>query len=74
MFLSQSTTDLYIFYPNQQTATPFYSSMFITRVNDLVGMNWPSEIGCPSIHLRDTDTTLYNTNYKYQGPDFGGDS
>ena len=40
--------DVWIFYPS--TSTGSLSSMFITKINDVAGLSWIAEAGCPDIH------------------------
>jgi hypothetical protein len=47
--------------------------MFITRVNDVAGMNWITATGCTSVHQREIDTTVFN-QYLVGSPNFGGDN
>lgn len=42
--------DIWMFYPSQSISAGTYSSVFITKFKDLVGMNWDEAVGCPSVH------------------------
>lgn len=56
MFLQGS--DVWIFYPSTNTGNT-YSSMFITKMNDVASMNWDPTAGCTTIHQQDVDSTLF---------------
>ena len=63
--------DVWIFYPS--TSTGSLSSMFITKINDVAGLSWIAEAGCPDIHQKDTDPTIFSA-YQIGTPAFGGDN
>lgn len=49
------------------------SSLFMTKMQDIDGMNWLASAGCVSVHVRDIDTSGYST-FQADTTLWGGDS
>ena len=67
--------DIWIVFPSYNTGNTL-SSLFMTKVDDVAGMNWLTTEGCIAVHLRDTVALVPTcfTVYQIGSPGYGGDN
>jgi len=60
MYQKALNSDVFLFYPSLRTSDSL-SSMFVTKMNDIVTMSWPTDILCSEIHQINSNTAFYTS-------------